>query len=845
MASKDRRAALIASSQFNGIDFIEIVATAQTMLTVHFFNEVDVAGTLTATPTITGGETISNVAVDPIAPGDWGFDDGHQTLTLRVGAPGDFSSYLLTLNSSILDPFYSQAPFSFKAACPSDLDCRPASIVCPPLQGDSTPIDYLAKDFLSFRQALLDFSALRYPSWQERSEADFGVMFLETLSALADDFSYMQDRIAAESTLGTATQRRSVVRHARLVDYEPQPLLGATVTLQFDVGPNCDAIPFGTPVSAREPAGGRIVYETGSSLAARLLNAGTGALLAAPPNDAVSALWNRGQIQPYWYDDSQLCLPSGATSMSVLGHGFAFQACQALLIETAAPDPADPPIRQIVHLLPANDPAGLWAVESCDPLFLREPGPAPGPILTCDESPPPSSASPALMPTAVTLIRWQSSDKLQIARDLRCTLVVGNLVNATQGVTFGGESFTVTVSGPTAPAGDFAPALTVVRTGAATGAGPAPPMHQYTLAQTPLAWLPVAGCSDRGIGSGAGLPFNTPSQPEIVLTSIDAAGQTEVWSWGSTLLSAGQFDQAFTLDDARFSRIVRNSDQSEQYDYDGDSASTIRFGDGTFGMNPLEGTVFSVTYRVAAAARGNVASDSITELDPNLPIDLLAVTNPLPATGGTDPQALDSVRGLAPAAFRAVQFRAVLPSDYIAAAQTQSWVQRAGCVFRWTGSWLTVFTTPDPIESETVTIEERLGLVQLLNRYRLAGYESYVPDPNYLSVDLIIEVCAQATAFRGDVESSLAQALSATGFFAPGNFSFGQPLERSRLEAAIQALPGLDGVLCIEVRVRGRSLLFQPMADRVTVGVDQIIRCDNDPSRPERGAIKLVVLGGK
>ena len=63
------------------------------------------------------------------------------------------------------------------------------------------PIDYLAKDFLSFRQALLDFSALRYPEWQERSEADFGVMFLEALSALADDLSYTQDRVAAEATL--------------------------------------------------------------------------------------------------------------------------------------------------------------------------------------------------------------------------------------------------------------------------------------------------------------------------------------------------------------------------------------------------------------------------------------------------------------------------------------------------------------------------------------------------------------------------------------------------------------------------------------------------------------------
>jgi predicted phage baseplate assembly protein len=370
-------------------------------------------------------------------------------------------------------------------------------------------------------------------------------------------------------------------------------------------------------------------------------------------------------------------------------------------------------------------------------------------------------------------------------------------------------------------------------------------MHLYTLAQTPLAWLPVPGCSDQGIGTGAGLPFNTPSQPEIVLTSIDAANEPTVWAWNSKLIAAGPFQQAFTLDDARFSRVARNSDNTLQYDYDGDAGNTIRFGDGVFGLNPQEGAAFTVTYRVAVGARANVAADSITEFDPGLPLDLIAVTNPLPATSGADAETLDSVRRLAPAAFRAVQFRAVLPNDYVAAAETQPWVQRAGCTFRWTGSWLTVFTTPDPLNSETVTVEERLGLVELLNRYRLAGYESYVPDPQYVSIDLVVEVCAQTTAFRGDVESGLLKALSTTGFFSPDNFSFGQPLERSRLEAAIDLVPGIDGVLCIEVRVRGRSLQFQQMGDQVTVGVDQIIRCDNDPSRPERGALKLVVMGGK
>jgi hypothetical protein len=164
------------------------------------------------------------VAVNPINDAtDWELDGDHLVLWMTVVAPGDFSNYTLTLQSPNLDPFFASAVFSFKARCPSDLDCKETTPPCPPLQADVPPIDYLAKDFLSFRQALLDFSSLRYPEWQERSEADFGVMFAEALSALADDLGYTQDRIAAEASLETATQRRSVVRHARLVDYEPRP----------------------------------------------------------------------------------------------------------------------------------------------------------------------------------------------------------------------------------------------------------------------------------------------------------------------------------------------------------------------------------------------------------------------------------------------------------------------------------------------------------------------------------------------------------------------------------------------------------------------------------------------
>ena len=89
---------------------------------------------------------------------------------------------------------------------------------------------------------------------------------------------------------------------------------------------------------------------------------------------------------------------------------------------------------------------------------------------------------------------------------------------------------------------------------------------------------------------------------------------------------------------------------------------------------------------------------------------------------------------------------------------------RAGTVFRWTGSWLTVFTTADPKGTEVLPVDEHTELIDLLNRYRLAGYESYVPAPHYVSLDLRITVCARPDAFRGDVEDAVLRALSTATF---------------------------------------------------------------------------------
>ena len=237
--TRHRRQLLLApGAPFNGIDYV-YVAPSQTTLLVHFLNAVPVRGHLyDQQAAITGGEAVTGIRINPIdETTDWTADrEGPAGPDAHGGRAGGLLDLPADhLQRPDLDPFFDSVPFTFKANLPTTLDCAAPAPGRPAPAAEQARIDYLAKDFTSFRQALSEFSALRYPAWVERSEADLGVVLMEVLAAMADELSYYQDRVSAESTIQTATQRLSVVRHARLVDYEPAPATVATTVLQLDV----------------------------------------------------------------------------------------------------------------------------------------------------------------------------------------------------------------------------------------------------------------------------------------------------------------------------------------------------------------------------------------------------------------------------------------------------------------------------------------------------------------------------------------------------------------------------------------------------------------------------------
>jgi hypothetical protein len=207
------------------------------------------------------------------------------------------------------DPRYTAAEFTFAAGCPSDLDCLPSED-CPPQSYTDPQISYLAKDYASFRQLILDRLALIMPGWTERHVPDLELMLVEVLAYVGDYLSYYQDAVATEAYLGTARRRISVRRHARLVDYRMHE--------------GCNARAWVTVVVAGDlqldPGDYRFLTGPPTSAPARALRPAD--VKALPPgsydvfepigSDTVTLRRAHNAIELWTWGEEECCVPAGA-----------------------------------------------------------------------------------------------------------------------------------------------------------------------------------------------------------------------------------------------------------------------------------------------------------------------------------------------------------------------------------------------------------------------------------------------------------------------------------------------------------------------------------------------------
>jgi hypothetical protein len=837
-ALRARRQKLFNNCDWNGIDFVEVSAD-QVSLCLHFFGGLpkqihptdksikggrhasDIRNILPANVLIEGGRRVTDIRVIDVRPEPAHDSDLDDCLKVTLDKPGDFSVYKLRLVErggkplDGFDPRYACIEFSFKLDCASELDCKTHSD-CPPESFAAPDINYLAKDFASFRQLIYDRLSVTLPGWSERHAPDLGVTLVEILAYAADHLSYYQDAVATEAYLETARLRTSVRRHLRLIDYNLHDGVNAralvTVWVSADVTiQDPGTFHFVTGFDGIEASGGGIADE------AQLAAQADGAfevfepIVACPPGPVVFRAAH-SNIRFYTWGDEECCLAKGATRAALLDEGapgedgvqrslklkpgdiLIFE--EVLGPESGSPSDADLSRRHAVRL--------TNCVKSKDKLLGKL-------VLEVEWS------QEDALPFSLCLSARRGPPDCDWLRDI--SVARGNVILVTHGKTaseFLGPVDEDLVLAECACEGSVIESSVIAKKFA--------PQLRYG----PLLFSdPV---SRDGPVTQVFVRDPSVATPEICLVDKQSG---ESWTPISSLMDTSGESLSF---------VAECSD---------DGLARLRFGDGMFGRKPDAGARFTAKYRVGKSERGNVGCDTISYIVlKNLFLNRVTIIprNPLAAAGGAAPQSVEEARIIAPGLLKSRRQRAVTAQDYAEIAARNAKLQGAAASLRWTGSWREASVSIDPLRSEAPTPGLVAEVEGELSVYRRMGHDLSVGAARYVPIDLKIEVCVVPHHARADVLRALRKTFAASssgGYFNPDNLVFGGSVRLSPIVAAAQAVEGVQTVKVTKLERLGFPDPAVVGSGILKLGAEEIAQLANDPDFPEHGRITLTLRGGR
>ncbi len=651
------------------------------------------------------------------------------------------------------------------------------------------PIDYLAKDFDSFRHVVMSWMQARVPGWTPTSEADLSQVLLSEISAAADELSDYQDRVAGEAYLATARSRVSLARHARLMDYHVHQGNQAStwIALELTTGAEIEPGGAGGDPDVLEVWAGRerlddaaVVFRGATPLLHHLLSV----------------------MRLYTWSGSVPGLSAGAVGADL-----------AMPSRAAA--------EQVRDLIADGSVERLLLQEHRDPLSGNPAGADPGKrqLLRLEPDAAEARRDPLTGDWMVT-VAWREEDRL--THDY-CFAI------ETQGGFLGDVS-------------RFHGNLVEVRHGRLReltfrppGTRIVPPGERH-LEETTAGedGRPRWGTLARLPADAPLLYLNTPPSSELAPSSTLTVSEIdgERWSEVISLVFSEPDDPHFAVETDELTRSV------------------IRFGNGLHGQNLGPDASVRVTYQTGLGPDGNVGRDRIRRFDRTANPKLVAVWNPFDVTSGRAPEPREEILRNLPEAYRARQLRAVTLDDYVERAQEVPGVARAAAAYAWTGSWRTVRVTVDPLGTDVLRPELRAAVAAHLEPVRLIGEDLEIRDPILVPLRIRLSVCVDAEVWLDDVRALLEQELSdgftpdgRLGFFNPDRWSFGQTLHASQVLGRVEQVPGV--AFARAIRLARWDAPTPGVSDRVEVGANEIVSVHNDPDHMERGSIALHLEGGR
>jgi hypothetical protein len=850
-----RRDAVRQSPGRHGLDYVEVGGEdAPNTLVATFLGKLppelatDGAALLQYLQ-ITGGERITGLRildVDPQVQADPEKDD---FLVITLDRAGDRSPYTLRLvGLDDVDPRYASASFAFGLCCPSDLDCAPGC-GCEPVPPDEPTINYLAKDFETFRDLIYDRLSLLMPDWTERHTPDLGVTLVELLAYAGDQLSDYQDAVGTEAYLGTARQRISVRRHARLVDYVLHEGCNARAWVHVNVSSDLDLPGDRIAFTTRDP----INLAAPTMIAIEDLDRSP-----SPPGPFFEPLFDgpaptyhllkaHDAISFYTWGRRECCLDAGSTCATLRDTWVAPASTVDGKAPAASSTSGGDPYPRALQLHPGDvlvfeevlgartgnpadaDPTHRWAVRltrvtpAVDTLY---------PVTVGDGD------AATQQPTPLVEIEWAVADAPPFALCLSTiasppgcayladvTIARGNIVPVDHGRTQPDEPL------PAVPGA--ASTFCCECEGEPSDVRLSPARYRPTLANAPVVHRQPAPTSTQPAATSLAQDPRL-AVPDLALT--DDSGFA--WTVKADLIASGPDDRDVVLET------------------DNLGIAHLRFGDDELGRAPEVGAIFTARYRVGGGVAGNVGAEAIARLvlkGESVSGVTLAVRNPLPALGGIDPEPIDDARLFAPGAFRHVRERAVTAADYAEIAARDPALQGASARLAWSGSWYEADVAIDPLGAESATPALIDEVACRLWPARRLGHDLRVQAAAYVPLSLGLSVCAKPGYDRGHVKAALltrfgraaATPTRPAGFFNADQLRFGEGVRLSHIVAAAQAVPGVE---CVTVTVFHRQ--FAPPNHEIENGLlplapNEIAQLDNDPNHPERGVLAITVAGGR
>lgn len=308
--------------------------------------------------------------------------------------------------------------------------------------------------------------------------------------------------------------------------------------------------------------------------------------------------------------------------------------------------------------------------------------------------------------------------------------------------------------------------------------------------------------------------FNSPVIDATPVVSVTESGSTLQWVYFDHLIDAGPTDPAY----------------STYMDEGG--VLWIEFGDDVNGRVPIAGAAITATYRVGDGAAGNVGSGTLTQLTG--PVVVLGVTQPVSgvsnsgaATGGADPETLNSIRQNAPRALSAVN-RAVTLNDYAALARRLTGVGKATATG--TAGAVTVYVAPTNSPGSTVAATIKTNVQNYLEPRKMIGTTITMGDPLYIPVDVAAAINVLPTYRREVVRQAVLRAITLA--FAWETVDFASRVTLSKIYAVINATEGVDYG---NVTMLGAAPGTPGVAADVVMTATQI---------PQAGTITVTAAGG-